>query len=203
MKVILIEKVPTLGNVGEIVNVSQGYGRNYLLPQNLAVLADEAHKNQLANQQRKLAKKIEAQTGDAEKVKDQLDGYVLELIKRVGANGKLFGSVTTLELSKELEAKGIHVEKRLISLVHPIKSVGEFKGVAKLFHDIAANFTVKVTMNPKQAQELKEKQAAATKKKGKAKTEEASAKTDGNVETKEELTEEQKLKQEADKILRS
>lgn len=203
MKVILVEKVPTLGNIGEIVNVSQGYGRNYLLPKNFAVLADEAHKKQIENQQRKLSKKIEAEKGTAEKARKQLDGFVLELIKKVGANGKLFGSVTTLEISKELKEKGMDIEKRIISLVNPIKSTGDFAAVAKLFHDVAANFTVRVTIDPKQAEEIKEKEAAAAKRKAKAK-EEGALEADAEEAVKpEEMTEDQRLKAEADKILRS
>lgn len=203
MRVILIEKVPSLGNIGEIVNVSQGYGRNFLLPRQMAVLADKAHRKQLENQKRKLAKKIEAEKAVAMDVHKKLDGFVLELIKKVGANGKLFGSVTTMELSSELEQKGINVEKRTIMLVNPIKATGIFNAQAKLFNDIVAKFKVKVTMDPAQVEEFKKKEALAQK----AKEEEAAAKAAAAElgESKEEekvMTEDERLKAEADKIIR-
>jgi large subunit ribosomal protein L9 len=166
-------------------------------------LADNAHKKQIENQQKKLAKKIEAEKGAAENIKGKLEGFVLEFVKRVGANGKLFGSVTTLEISKELKEKGIEVEKRIISLINPIKSSGDFTAVAKLFHDVSANFTVRITMDPKQAQELKEKEVADAKRKAEAKLAGEEENSEEAEVKPEEMTEDQKLKAEADKILRS
>jgi large subunit ribosomal protein L9 len=202
MKVILTERVPSLGNVGEIVNVSQGYARNYLIPQKVAVVADKAHKKTIENQQRVLAKKVEEAQKVALDVKNKLDGLKLELIKKVGANGKLFGSVTTVELSKALAEKGLNVERKLMTLKAPIKSIGNYEVDVKLFNNVHAVFSVSVVMDPEQAKELKEKEAEAKK----AKAEKA--KNDANNENKEEvseenLTEEQMLKKKADEILRS
>lgn len=205
MKVILTEKVKSLGNIGDIVNVSAGYARNFLFPQGLGVLADDAHKKQLANQQKALAKKVAAERAEAEALKNKVNGLNLELIKKVGASGKLFGSVTTMELSKELGKLGYDVEKRLITLANPIKAVGTFEAKVNFCEGIFAEFSVKVAMDPKQAEEMKLKAEEAAKEKAKAKAEAEAAAAEGEAEgePKAELTEEQKLKIEADKILRT
>ncbi|MCK5883090.1 MAG: 50S ribosomal protein L9 [Bacteriovoracaceae bacterium] len=165
MKVILIEKVPSLGSVGEIINVSSGYGRNYLIPNKLGVLASEANQAELDNQKRALQKKMAEERSAAEGLKKKIDGLVLEFTRRVGGNGKLFGTVTNNELAKELGGRGVEVERRILTVDSPIKSIGEFNVKAKLFTDVIADFKVKVIMDPKQADEEKEKQASAAKRK--------------------------------------
>jgi len=202
MKVILVEKVPTLGNVGEIVNVSQGYGRNFLIPNKKAVLADDAHKSELENSKKRLKKKMDEEMKEALATKKKLNGVNLELVKKVGASGRLFGTVTTSELSKHLGEKGIVVERRVLSVSDPIKKVGNYTVKVKLFTDIEAEFSVKVIMDPKQAEEIKAKEEKA-KKDLEKKKEAQDAKEEDPKEESRELTEEEKLKAEADKILRS
>lgn len=175
MKVILTEKVPALGNIGEIVNVSAGFGRNFLIPSKKAVLADESNKKVLENEQKRLAKKIAEEKSAAEALKAKLDGVTLELVKKVGGNGNLFGTVTTAEVAKELAANGIVVERRVLVIETPIKTLGSFDVKAKLFKDVEATFKVKIEMDPKQAEELKKMQAAAAKKKAAKKDEETEA----------------------------
>ena len=178
MKVILTEKVTHLGNIGEIVNVSQGHARNYLIPNRLAVLADEGNKKLLEDQQRRLAKKIDAEKAVAMETKKQLEGLTIELVRKVGGSGKLFGTVTNIELSRELKKKDIEVERRIIVIENPIKTLGNFDVKVKLFQDVEAVFKVNITMDPKQAEELKAKEAVAKKKKEeeKAKAKEEKAK---------------------------
>lgn len=204
MKVILTEKVPTLGNVGEVVNVSPGYARNFLIPGRKAVVADEGNTAQMNHYNKMLGKKVEAQKNDAMDVKKKLDGFNLDFVKKVGSNGRLFGTITTVELSKELETQGITVERRVLSVDRPIKTVGAYTVTAKLFEGVQAEFNVKVEMDPKQAEELKKKEEAAAKKR-KEKAEAAPA--EGEAEAKEEenrpLTDEEKLAKEADALLRS
>ena len=205
MKIILTEKVPTLGGVGEIVNVSPGYARNYIIPNQLGVVADDAHKKALEDQKKRLAKKVAEEKDAALALKGKIDGLVIELTKKVGVSGKLFGTVTTTELSKELAVKEINVEKRLLTLETAIKSLGTFDVKAKLFSEVEATFQVKVVIDAKQAEELKAKEARAAKSK-KARKEKAQAAAEAGEaeEVKEaELTEEEKLKKEADGILRS
>ncbi|MBP9681129.1 MAG: 50S ribosomal protein L9 [Bacteriovorax sp.] len=204
MKVILTEKVPTLGNIGEIVNVSAGHARNYLVPNGFAMVADEGNKNLLAAQQKSLAKKIQGQKDVALELKKKIEGTTVELIKKVGASGKLFGTVTNAELSKELESLGVVVERRLIHLESPIKGLGVFNAKAKIFQDVEATFKVKVSIDPKQAEELKKNQEEALKAAEARKKAAAELKASGETAAPvAELTEEQRLKAEVDKLLRS
>ncbi|MEC7275403.1 MAG: 50S ribosomal protein L9 [Bdellovibrionota bacterium] len=209
MKVILTEKVASLGNVGEVVNVSAGHARNFLIPNNKAVLADDSNKAQMNHYNKMLAKKVSEEKSAAEAVAKQLNGLNLDLIKKVGSNGRLFGTVTTTELSKILADKGIEVEKRVLSVDNPIKAVGSYTVKAKLFNGVEAEFGVKVEMDPKQAEELKKKAEAAAKKKAAKAEADAAAKEAGETAEGEEakenqpLTDEQKLAKEADELLRS
>ncbi len=204
MKVILTEKVPTLGNIGEIVNVSAGHARNFLVPNGLAMVADDSNKKLLVAQQKSLAKKIQAQKDAALELKKTVEGTTIELIKKVGASGKLFGTVTNAELSKELENRGIVVERRLIHLESPIKGLGIFNAKAKIFQDVEATFKVKISIDPKQAEELKKNQEEALKAAEARKKAAAEAKLSGETAAPAaELTEEQRLKAEVDKLLRS
>ena len=165
MKVILTDKVRSLGNIGEVVNVSQGFARNYLIPKSLAKLADEGNSKQMADYQKMLAKKVAEEKAAAEELAKKVSGITVSLIKKVGGNGRLFGTVTNSELAKELEAQGVSVERRLITIENPIKTLGEFEITAKLFKGIEANFKVKVEIDPKQAEEMKARQEAIAAKK--------------------------------------
>lgn len=176
MKVILTEKVPTLGNIGEIVKVSEGYARNYLLPRKCAVVADEKNTKALQNQKKALAKKIEAEKKAATDLKAKVEGITIELIKRVGANGKLFGAVTNAELAKILSDRGVEVERRLIAIEVPIKQIGSFDVKVKFFPEVEAKFKVKVAMDPAQIEENKKLQEEAKKaKEAKAAADKAAA----------------------------
>jgi large subunit ribosomal protein L9 len=183
MKVILTERVKSLGSVGEIVNVSQGYARNYLIPNSLAILADEGNTKQINDYQKMLAKKVEEEKKAAEDVAGKLKSTTLTLVKKVGGNGRLFGTVTNAELSKELSKAGLEVERRLIHIETPIKTTGEYEISVKLFKGVEATFKVNIEMDPKQAAEMKKKQEAAAKKK-------ASKSTEAKAEVAETATEE-------------
>lgn len=161
MKVILTEKVKSLGTIGEIVNVTAGYARNFLFPRQLAVLADQKNANVLKEKQKALAKKIEAEKKEALDIKKKVDGLTVELIKKVGTNGRLFGAVTTQEIARELETKGIHLERRLLQIEGSIKTLGTYDVKAKIFHDVVANFKVKVDIDAAMAEELKKQKEEA------------------------------------------
>ncbi len=201
MKVILTDRVKSLGSVGEVVNVSQGYGRNYLIPNGFAVIADDSNKKQAAHHEKMLAKKVEAEKAEAVALKGKIEGLTLELVKKVGGSGKLFGTVTNAELAKELGNKGIEIERRLITL-DPIKALGSYDVKTKLFKDVEATFKVNVVIDPKQAEELKAKQEAIAKK-AEQKASASEEESEEVVEEVKELTEEEKLKEEANRILRS
>jgi large subunit ribosomal protein L9 len=176
MKVILTEKVKALGMIGEIVNVSAGFARNFLFPQKLAILADAKNSNVLKDKQKALAKKVSAEKTEAEALKKKLEGTTVELIKKVGANGRLFGAVTSSDVAKELEKQGFALERRQLN-VPGIKSLGTYDVTAKLFGDVTASFKVKVAIDAAMAEELKKAQAEAQKRNAekKAKAEAAKA----------------------------
>ncbi len=161
MKVILTEKVKALGTIGEIVNVSAGFARNFLFPKKFAILADDKNSNVLKDKQKALAKKVSAEKASAELVKKKLEGLTIELIKKVGANGRLFGAVTSNDIAKELEKQGISVERRLLTVEGSIKSLGTYEVKAKLFHDVTATFKLKISIDAAMAEELKKQQAEA------------------------------------------
>jgi len=164
MKVILIEKVKALGNIGEIVNVAEGFARNFLLPRKFALVADAKNANVLKDKQKALAKKVAEERAGAEAIKKKLEGSTVELIKKVGLNGKIFGSVTSADVAKELEGKGIVVERRMITIEGAVKSLGTYDVKAKLFgNDVVATFKLKVAIDAAQAEELKRQQAEAAK----------------------------------------
>jgi large subunit ribosomal protein L9 len=178
MKVILTEKVKALGTIGEIVNVSAGFARNYLFPKKFAILADDKDSNVLKDKQKALAKKIGAEKAAAEATKKKIEGQTVELIKKVGSNGRLFGAVTSAEIAKELETKfGAQVERRLLSFDGSIKSLGTYEVKAKLFNDVVATFNLKVAIDAAMAEQLKKEQAEAQKRNAekKAKAEAAKA----------------------------
>ena len=207
MKVILTEKVPTLGNVGEIVNISAGYARNFVIPNKLGVIADAGNAKALANQQKALAKKVAEQKADAQSVKSTIVGLTLEFVKKAGANGKLFGAITTLDLSSELKSKGIEIERRLITVNNAMKNLGKFTAKVKLFQGVEAEFKINIVMDPAQAEELKAKQIAAEKRKEEKAAAAALAAENGEEPAKEdatvEQTEDQRLAAQANAILRS
>ena len=127
MEVILKEDIVTLGKIGEVVRVRDGYARNYLLPRGLVLEANrknlktfEHHKKIVADQKQKI-------TRHAQVVGDQLAGVSLVIPMKVGEEGKLFGSVTTIQIEKALKAKGLNVDRRKIHLDAPIKSVGDYE----------------------------------------------------------------------------
>ncbi|MBA2406256.1 MAG: 50S ribosomal protein L9 [Bdellovibrionales bacterium] len=185
MKVILIEKVKALGTIGEIVNVSAGFARNYLYPNKLAILADEKNSNVIKDKQKALAKKIGAEKEAAIAVKNKLEGVTVELIKKVGANGRLFGAVTSQDIAKELEKQGFSLERRLITVEGSIKTLGTYDVKAKLFNDVTATFKLKVAIDAAMAEELKKQQADAQKrnadKKAKAEAMKAAAEAEATA----------------------
>jgi large subunit ribosomal protein L9 len=197
MKVILTEKVKSVGNVGETVSVSQGFGRNYLIPNKLAVLADASNAKQMADQEKRLEKKVAEEKAAAQAIAKKLGGVVVTLTKKVGGNGSLFGTVTNTELAKELEKSDINIERRLITIETPIKTTGEFEISAKLFKGVDATFKVKVEVDPVQAEEMKKKQEATAAKKAAMALKKAEASEEGAESTEDTATDEDTTTEEA------
>ena len=145
MKVLLEQDVKGTGKKGEIVNVSDGYARNFLLPRKLATPADAAAVN-AANISKSAAAHRKFQAGVAARdVAKQLEGAVLTVSANVGDNGKLFGTITGKEIAAALkEQKGIEVDKKKIALSEPIRSTGEFTAKVSLFENTSAVIAIVV-----------------------------------------------------------
>lgn len=145
MKVILLQDVKGSGRKGELVNVSDGYARNYLLPHNLAVEADAKALNELKNAEQSKKYKIEVETNAAKTNAEKLNGQTITMIGKAGKGGKLFGSVTSKEIAAELNKKfNISVDKRKVVLDADIKSFGTYNCEVKLYTGISAKLKVMV-----------------------------------------------------------
>lgn len=144
MEIILQEDVEKLGTRGQVVNVKEGYARNYLLPRKLAIVADASNMKRLEKMRAAFAKKEATERESAQKQAEQLSAVALKLSRKAGENEQLFGSVTASDVADALKAQGYEIDKRKIQLDVPIKTIGEFPITLKLYRDIAA--IVKLTV---------------------------------------------------------
>ena len=144
MEVILKEDVLNLGSRGDVVKVADGYGRNYLLPRKLAMQATSANKAIVEQMKHSAARRSATEKAQAEQVLAQLEPVVLSFTRKSGAEGHLFGSVTSADIAAELATKGFDVDRRKIVLHEPLKSVGETKVAIKLHREVTAHIMVKV-----------------------------------------------------------
>lgn len=137
MKVILQKDVPNLGDAGEIKDVANGYARNYLIPQKLVVIAHAGSQRALEHQKKLIALKTEKRLKDMEAVAEKLKSIgELELEARVGASGKMFGSITAMSVVSALAEKDFQIDKRKIELAEKIKSPGKYQVKVKLAEKI-------------------------------------------------------------------
>ena len=144
MKVILTEEIRGLGSRGDIVNVKDGYARNFLLPKNLAREATAGNLKGIEQERKKWAQLADQERASAQKAADSVKGTKVTIQKRVGENGHLFGSVTANEIADALEARGIEVDKRRIELAQPIKSAGLHEVDVRLHREVTAHIQVEV-----------------------------------------------------------
>ena len=144
MEIILVEEMANLGEVGDIVSVKPGYARNYLFPRGIAIPANERQKRRVAHEKQLLESKIEKLKAAAAGEASKLDGLELSIEKAAGENGKLFGSVTTMEIEALLRKQGFEVDRRRIILAEPIKTLGSTPVELKLHRDVRATINVSV-----------------------------------------------------------
>lgn len=142
MQVILRENVENLGRIGDIVKVSDGYARNFLLPRGLVIEADEKNKAAIEHHKKGLEKKRQAQRSVSEDLAKKLADFSVTIARKVGEHDKLFGSVSATDIAEALKNGGFAVEKRSIHIEHPIKALGVHPVTVKLDTDVSA--TVKV-----------------------------------------------------------
>lgn len=144
MEVILKEDIATLGKIGEVVRVRDGYARNYLLPRGMVLVANKKNLKTFEHQKKIVADQKQKITRHAQVVGDQLAGVSLVIPMKVGEEGKLFGSVTTIQIEKALKAKGLDVDRRKIQLEAPIKSVGDYEVPIRLAAELTMPLKVSV-----------------------------------------------------------
>lgn len=144
MKVILLENIETLGHIGDIVKVAPGYARNFLLPKKLAIVATTGNAKALEHAKRQLEYKKNKVLEQMRALAAKIEGLSLVLSHQAGEEGKLFGSVTNMELAEQLAVQGVEIDRKKIQLVEPIKQVGEFVVAVKLHPEVVANLKVVV-----------------------------------------------------------
>lgn len=144
MKVVLQKDVKGSGKAGQIVEVSDGYARNYLFPNHLATIADKGATQNATQQKESTAYHKEQERLAAVELGKAINGQVLSLAVKCGENGKVFGSITSKELAEELGKKGFVLDKRKIELENPIKNTGTYKVSVKLHPQVTATFVVNV-----------------------------------------------------------
>lgn len=144
MKVILVKDVDKLGEIGDIVDVADGYGRNYLLPRGYAIAATARNKRQLEHEQRVREQRIAQARKDAEAFAGTLQGISCHFTRKAGEEGKLFGSVTALDIAEKLKEAGFDIDRRRIQLEQPIKNLGEFSIPVRIRTDVSASLKVTV-----------------------------------------------------------
>jgi large subunit ribosomal protein L9 len=145
MKVILTQDVKAQGKKGELINVSEGYARNYLFPKKLAVEADAKAMNELKNREASKQYKLETDRAAAKTVADKLAAVKVKVVVGSGAEGRLYGSVTSKEIAEQLKAQhGIEIDRRKIVMNDPIKAYGTYHYDVKLFPEVVGKLTVTV-----------------------------------------------------------
>ena len=146
MKVIFLKDVKNVGKKGDIKNVADGYANNFLLKNNLAVEADQAAMSKLAGQQKKQEQEVEQELTEAKELKEKLEALTVELTAKSGEGGRLFGSITTKQVAKELEKKhGYKIDKRKMELDDAIRALGFTNVPVKLHQEVTATLRVHVT----------------------------------------------------------
>jgi large subunit ribosomal protein L9 len=140
--VILRESVANLGHPGDIVAVSAGFARNYLVPRGIAYFATEGNKRRIAQEKARLEAADAARVAAAQQVATKLEAVSLTFSARVGEEGKLFGSVTSADIVEQLKAQGLEIEKRMIDLAEPIRALGVYKVGIRLHADVRPEIKV-------------------------------------------------------------
>jgi large subunit ribosomal protein L9 len=144
MELILREDIEKLGTRGQVVKVTAGYARNYLLPKRLAVPANESNKKIIEQERQAHLRRDAKDLGDAQELAKIMSSIVLTITSKSGENDQLFGSVTSKDIAELLEKQNYTVERRKIQLEEPIKQLGEHKVPIRLHRDVTVDITVNV-----------------------------------------------------------
>lgn len=144
MKVIFLKDVKGKGKAGEVKDVADGYARNHLLPNNLAIEATKSNMQSLKAKQRSDEKKAAEEKQEAEQLKVKLENLEVKLTAKAGEGGRLFGAVTNKQIADELKKQNIKIDRRKIELAEPIRSLGYTKVPVKIHPDVTATINVHV-----------------------------------------------------------
>ena len=143
MEVILLQDIDTLGYKSDIVKVRDGYARNYLIPQKLAIIANESNKQQNAENLRQQARKLAAALAAAQDLATRLAAMTVRVAVKANEDGKIFGTVTNIQVSDALKEQGIEIDRRVIT-VEPQKQLGEGVAHARLHREVKADIRLEV-----------------------------------------------------------
>jgi len=144
MEVILTQDMQGLGYKNDMITVKAGYGRNYLIPKGLAILANSSNKKMIEENVRQASHKAEKLRKDAEGIAEQIGDLVLEIGAKVGESGKIFGAITTLQISDSLKEKGFDIDKKKIGFNTKVKEVGEYFVTINLHKEVKKEVPFKV-----------------------------------------------------------
>lgn len=153
MQLILRADVENLGRLGEVVTVKPGYGRNYLVPQGLAMPATQSNLKVFEQQRKKLQARMDSVRAAAQDVADKLAALSLSIEVRVGENDKLYGSVTSAQIADLLAASGVEIDRKKIVLDEPIRALGTYEVEVKLHHDVRGKVALSVVRQGGQEEE--------------------------------------------------
>ncbi len=155
MKVILRQDFENLGKFGDIVNVRDGYARNFLIPRKIALPATPGNIRMVENEKKQKAFKLERERLSAQQLAEKLSGLEITIPMRAGENERLFGSVTAQMIANEIAKMGIEIERRKIMLDEPIKSLGNYEVLIKLHPEVTAKIKVNVVRAEEEQEEKK------------------------------------------------
>jgi large subunit ribosomal protein L9 len=144
MKIVLRQDMDALGLEGDIVDVANGYARNYLVPKGIALEANKQNIKLMEMQRKKIEVKRLKAKEDAEKVRERMSDVVITISQKAGEEEKLYGSVTSMDIATHLEDQGISIDRRKILLDKPIKTLGEFDVPVKLYPEVTGSIKVVV-----------------------------------------------------------
>ena len=144
MKLILLENVPSLGYKDDVVEVKDGYGRNYLIPQGLGIVATESALKRRAEDMKQRAHKLEKIKADAEAAAAALEGVRLTIGAKTSSKGTIFGSVNALQIAEALEKLGHLVDRKIIEIKDPVKEVGVYKAIIRFHKDVVKDIEFEV-----------------------------------------------------------
>ena len=145
MKVILKENVEHLGSIGDIVKVAPGFARNYLVPKGFAIEATEKNAKALEHAKRQLEYKKNRVLEAAKQLAGKIEAITLSIAHQAGADDKLFGAVTNMELAEQLKAQGVEIDRKKIVLAEPIKHLGDFTAAIKIHPEVTATLKISIS----------------------------------------------------------